>query len=194
LILSQDAGRLVTVTSGGHPRIGLYPFLYDGATVELHLVRGDRQVTDLRYNPRCLFEVDDVLAFVPSYFEDESDGTKADLYYQIVVLEGKATVVDDPSAVAGHLLNLLRRYQPEERYRSVTTDDPLYTEGIARLALVRIVVDNLLSKFKLGQQNPESARHRILEGLRSTGRPGDDRAAEVVARTLCPLSVDKAGD
>ena len=192
LILSQPAGRLATVTPAGHPRIGLYPFLYDGATVEVHLVRGDRQVNDLRHNPRCLFEVDDVFTFVPSHFEDERNGMHADLYYKVVVLEGNATVVDDRSAVAGHLANLLRRYQPEGRYQDVTADDPLYAEGIARLVLVRIAVDERIAKFKLGQQNSESARRRILEGLRSAGRSGSDRAGDVVARML-RSSADEAG-
>lgn len=38
---AQALGRLVTIGDDGVPHIGLYPFVYDGDPVDLHLVRRD---------------------------------------------------------------------------------------------------------------------------------------------------------
>src|SRR5688572_13537717 len=55
-VTRQDLGRLVTVSAEGQPHIGLYPFVFLGDTVELHLQRADEQLADLRTNSLCAFE------------------------------------------------------------------------------------------------------------------------------------------
>src|SRR3989449_9975556 len=55
-VRSQELGRLVTVAPDGTPHLGLYPFTYDGAAFEIHLVRSDEQIADLGVRPRCMFE------------------------------------------------------------------------------------------------------------------------------------------
>jgi nitroimidazol reductase NimA-like FMN-containing flavoprotein (pyridoxamine 5'-phosphate oxidase superfamily) len=76
---AQRMGRLVTANAEGCPHIGLYPFVTVGETVELHLVKGDAQVADIRQNAKVAFEVDEVLEFVPSYFEHPESGQRADI-------------------------------------------------------------------------------------------------------------------
>src|SRR5215813_6266426 len=68
LVDAQELGRLVTVGADGTPHIGLYPFVRDGETVDLHLVRADEQIADLRERSTCVFELDDVLGVIPSYW------------------------------------------------------------------------------------------------------------------------------
>jgi len=64
---SQELGRLITVGADGTPHVGLYPFVRDGGAVDLHLVQADEQIADLDARPRCVFEVDEALAVIPSY-------------------------------------------------------------------------------------------------------------------------------
>jgi nitroimidazol reductase NimA-like FMN-containing flavoprotein (pyridoxamine 5'-phosphate oxidase superfamily) len=45
---TQAMGRLVTVGEDGMPHIGLYNFVYEGDALELHLVRADEQIADLK--------------------------------------------------------------------------------------------------------------------------------------------------
>ena len=40
-VRERELGRLVTVSADGSPHIGLYPFLYRGTTIEMHLNRAD---------------------------------------------------------------------------------------------------------------------------------------------------------
>jgi nitroimidazol reductase NimA-like FMN-containing flavoprotein (pyridoxamine 5'-phosphate oxidase superfamily) len=62
----REMGRLVTVTAEGLAHIGLYPFTYEGNTIEVHLNQKDEQIADLKTCPRCIFEVDEVLGVIPS--------------------------------------------------------------------------------------------------------------------------------
>ena len=165
-IAAQRLGRLVTVSAEGRPHIGLYPFVTVGDAVELHLVKGDAQVTDIRQNAHVVFEVDEVLSFVPSYFEHPESGQKADHYYRTVIVEGEARLDLEPTAVADHLNRLIERYQPERGYRPVTATDPMYAPGVMRLAMIHIEPTRVWGKFKMGQQLTEEDRARVAKAIR----------------------------
>ena len=68
VVQSQELARLITVGDDSFPHVGLYPFVYDGKTLDLHLVRSDEQIKDLKSRPRCVLEVDEILAVIPSYW------------------------------------------------------------------------------------------------------------------------------
>jgi predicted FMN-binding regulatory protein PaiB len=184
LIANQTAGRLITVGADGTPHVGVFPFLRRDGRIELHLAEGDEQLTDLRRGSSCVFEVGDVLAYVPSYWEDEHNASGADIYHRTVVVEGVAELVADADVVAEHLRNLLSRYQPEGRYVAVDAANEMYARMLRRLTLVRLTIGRLRSKFKLGQQRPVDMRQRIIAELRQRNRPADLTAAEAVSRTL----------
>ena len=54
VVQSQELARLITVGDDAIPHVGLYPFVYDGKTLDLHLVRSDEQIRDLKSRPRCV--------------------------------------------------------------------------------------------------------------------------------------------
>lgn len=168
-VATQTLGRLVTANASGGPHIGLYPYVTDGTAVEVHLVKNDAQIGDLRQNPQVVFEVDEVLTFVPSYLEHPESAQAADHYYRAVIMEGEARVSTDPAAIADHLGRLVARYQPERGYRAVTVDDPMYAPALARLAMVRIQPVRVWAKFKIGQQVPAEHRDQVARGLRARG-------------------------
>lgn len=184
LIANHIAGRLITVGDDGTPHVGVFPFLYRAGCIEVHLAEGDEQLADLRRGAACVFEVGDVLAYVPSYWEDEHNASGADIYHRTVVIEGAAELVTTPDAVAEHLRNLLSRYQPEGRYVAVDPDNEMYARMLRRLTLIRLTIGRARSKFKLGQQRPVEMRQRIIAELRQRNRPADQAAAEAVSRTL----------
>jgi len=183
-VRSREMGRLVTVGGDGTPHIGLYPFVYDGETIEIHLVRRDEQMTDLRARPRCLFEVDEVLAVIPSYWVHPESAVTATAYHRTVIFECVATVSDDAAVLAEQQMRLLGRYQPEGGFRPVTADDPLYRGAIDHIAAVRLAITVRRAKFKLGQNRPLDVRGRIVEELRKRGRPTDGQAADAVTWTI----------
>ncbi len=183
-VRSQDMGRLVTVDGEGTPHIGLYPFAYDGDAIEIHLVRTDEQIGDLRARPRCLFEVDEVLGVIPSYWVDPENAIMATAYHRTVIFDCEATVSEDAATLAEQQTRLLGRYQPEGGFRRVAPDDPLYRGAIAHIAAVRLDIRARRLKFKLGQNRPRDTRAKIVEELRKRGRPNDQRAADALQWTI----------
>jgi uncharacterized protein len=181
---AQELGRLITVGADGIPHVGLYPFVRSAATVDLHVVREDEVAVDLRARPRCVFEVDEPLGVIPSYWVHSEYGGSATAYHRTVIFECTATVVDDPAAVAAQQQRLMARYQPEGGFRAIDPDDPLYRGALRQLAAVRLSVGRVRTKFKLGQNRPPETRQKIVQFLRERGRPNDARAAEALESTL----------
>jgi predicted FMN-binding regulatory protein PaiB len=170
-VAGQRMGRLVTVSAEGCPHIGLYPFVTVGDAIELHLVKGDAQVSDMRQNAKVAFEVDEILSFVPSYFEHPESAQAADHYYRTVMFEGDAQIANEPNAVADHLNRLVARYQPERGYRPVSASDPMYAPAIPRLVTIRIEPTRVWGKFKLGQQLSAEDRAKVARAIQLRDGP-----------------------
>jgi predicted FMN-binding regulatory protein PaiB len=183
LLAEATLGRLITVSPEGRPHLGLFPFLHGGSSVEVHLAKGDEQLDDLAALPLCLFEVDELLATIPSYWEDPQRATFADAYYRAVLLDTTATLDDGREPLAEHLAALLRRYQPDGGYAPIDEAPALYAAPMGRLVLVRLQATRTRVKFKLGQQQPQASRRLIAERLRARGRELDLRTAAAVERT-----------
>jgi uncharacterized protein len=193
-VAGQELGRLVSVGADGTPHLGLYPFVYADGAFDLHLVRDDELVGDLEARPRCLFEIDEVLGVIPSYWVHSEFAGSATAYHRTVIFECTATVTADPAAVAAQQVRLLGRYQPEGGFRPVDAGDPLYRAALAKLAAVRLDVVRCRPKFKLGQNRPAETRRRVIAELRRRGRPGDARAADALEWTLAPRDTAPAGE
>lgn len=184
LVQSQELARLITVGDDGMPHIGLYPFVYDGKTIDLHLVRSDEQITDLKARRRCALEVDEVLGVIPSYWVSSEYAGAATAYHRTVIFECEARLVEEPRAVAAQQQRLLARYQPEGGYRPLDPESPLYRGALAQLAAVTLEITRWRAKFKLGQNRPVEARRQVIAELRKRGRPNDGRAADALQWTI----------
>jgi hypothetical protein len=183
-VAAQELGRLLTVGADGTPHVGLYPFVREGEAIDLHLVREDELAVDLAARPRCVFEVDEILGVIPSYWVHAEYGGSATAYHRTVIFECQATVLEDPAAVAAQQVRLLARYQPEGGFRALDPEDPLYRGALRQLAAVRLRVQATRVKFKLAQNRPPEVRRRVIAELRKRGRPADARAADALEWTL----------
>ncbi len=185
-VRAQEMGRLVTVGADGTPHVGLYPFVYDGNAVEIHIVRADEQVADLRARPRAVFEVDDVLGVIPSYWLHAENAAVATAYHRTVILEGDGVVSEDGDVIVAQQRRLMAKHQPEGRFRPLDPRDPMYAGMIAKLAAVTVRITARRVKWKLGQNRPPEARRTVIAALRKRGRPNDERAAAALEWTLAP--------
>src|SRR5439155_26973357 len=140
--------------------------VYDAKTIDLHLVRADEQIKDLKARPRCVLEVDEILAVIPSYWVSREYAGAATAYQRTVIFECEARVVEDSAAVAAQQQRLLARYQPEGGFKPLDPADPLYQGALAQLAAVRREIVRRRTKLKLGQNRPAQAPRRDIEELR----------------------------
>jgi predicted FMN-binding regulatory protein PaiB len=183
-VRGRELGRLVTVGADGVPHVGLYPFVYAGDAVEMHLHRKDEQLADLRASARCAFELDEVLGTIPSYWIHPEDAVMATAYHRTVVLECEATVSEDVAVIAAQQTRIMARYQPEGRFRQVADGEPMYRGALSAIAALRLEVRRRRVKFKLGQNRPPEVRAKVAGELRRRGRPNDARAADALQWTI----------
>jgi len=179
-----ELGRLVTVSTEGAPHVGLYPFVYEGDGIEIHLHRKDEQLADLRASARCAFEVDEVLGTIPSYWIDPEDAVMATAYHRTVLFDCHANVSDDASVLAAQQARIMARYQPEGGFRPIAPEDPLYRAAIGTIAAVRLEIRGRRAKWKIGQNRPPEVRAKVVAELRRRGRATDARAADALQWTI----------
>jgi uncharacterized protein len=184
LVNGMELGRLITVSPDGLPHVGLYPFVYFTEYIEIHLHVDDEQLVDLATNARCVFEVDEVLADIPSYWVHPENAGMATAYHETVIFECAATTSADGAALAEQQGRLMARYQPEGGFREVSVDDPMYKGMLGVLVAIRLDIVSCKAKFKIGQNRPPEVRASIVSKLRERGRPRDGLAAAALQRTL----------
>ncbi len=183
-VKGQQLGRLVTADASGQPHIGLYPFLFLGQSIEMHLHRNDEQLADLAANARCVFEVDEVLGSIPSHWIHPANAMFATAYHRVVIFECEALVSDDPEVLAAQQQRLMQFYQPDGGHTPVSTEHAMSRGPFREIRALTLTVRARKVKWKLGQnRKPEQLQHVIAE-LRKRGRPTDPAAADALQWSL----------
>ncbi|HET9862652.1 MAG TPA: FMN-binding negative transcriptional regulator [Steroidobacteraceae bacterium] len=183
-IAGQQLGRLVTAGADGQPHLGLYPFMFLGDRIEMHLHRKDEQLADLAANPQCVFEVDEVLGSIPSHWVHASNAMFATAYHRAVIFECEATVSDDPRVLAAQQQRLMQHHQPEGGHAAVTADHAMYRGAFREIRALTLAVRARKVKWKLGQNRDPEQLRRVIEELRRRARPTDAAAADALQWSL----------
>jgi transcriptional regulator len=183
-VSKQELCRLVTVSAAGQPHIGLYPFLFLGDNIEIHLHRADEQLADLRTNPQCALEVDEIHGTIPSHWIHASNAMFATAYHRTVIFECVAEVSEDPEVLAAQQQRLMAHYQPDGGYQPVTADLAMYRGPFKEIAALTLRVRERKVKWKLAQNRDRATREKIVAELRKRGGPTDAGAADALQWTL----------
>jgi predicted FMN-binding regulatory protein PaiB len=183
-VTEQQLGRLITASSSGQPHIGLYPFQFLGSTIEMHLNRQDEQLADLRANPKCAFEVDEMLGTIPSYWIHPSNAAFATAYYRVVIFECDSAISEDPQTIAEQQQRLMQHYQPDGGYEALNAQHAMYQGSLNMIAAMTLTIRECKVKWKLAQNRDRETRLKIIQQLRDRGQATDLRAAEALHWTL----------
>ena len=183
-VTSQELGRLVTVSPSGQPHIGLYPFLFLGATLEIHLHRDDEQLADLRANKKCAFEVDEIHGTIPSHWVHPTNAMFATAYHRTVIFECDADISEDHAVLAAQQQRLMDHYQPDGGFKPVSAEHAMYRGPFNQIAALTLTVRERKVKWKLAQNRTREQREDLITKLRQRGRPTDAGAADALQWTL----------
>jgi predicted FMN-binding regulatory protein PaiB len=183
-VTSQQLGRLVTASAQGQPHIGLYPFLFLGPTLEIHLHRSDEQLADLRANPKCAFEVDEIHGTIPSHWVHPANAMFATAYHRTVIFECDAVVSEDPDVLGAQQQRLMQRYQPDGGFKPVSAEHAMYRGAFNQIAALTLTVRERKVKWKLAQNRDRDTREKLISELRNRGRTTDAAAADALQWTL----------
>ncbi|GBF23860.1 hypothetical protein MnTg01_00191 [archaeon MnTg01] len=166
----EHVGRIASIDENGYPQIIPMNFVFLGDAIYMHSHTKGEKLENVTRNEKVGFEVDKELEFLPSYFEDPKDASLADTLYISVVIKGKGEIVKDRNEKTNALNGLIKKYQPEGKYESISPE----MEVLDEVAIIKITPDSMRGKYKIGQNLQAGARmelaKKILERNSSTAK------------------------
>ena len=143
----EDTGRISSIDEQGFPQIIPMNFVFLNDSVYMHShIRGEK-IENIKRNSKVGFEVDRNLEFLPSYFSDPEDASLADTLYISVVIKGEALLVENNEEKVLALNGLMKKYQPEGRYKPMDKD----MDVLDATAVIKIIPEEMNGKYKIGQ-------------------------------------------
>ena len=183
-VSKQELGHFVTVSTEGQPHIGLYPFLFLGDTIEIHLHRSDEQLKDLLANKKCTFEVDEMHGTIPSNWIHPTNAMFATAYHRTVIFECEAAISEDGEVLAAQQQRLMQHYQPDGGHTPVTTEHAMYRGAFKEIRALTLDVRARKVKWKLGQNRKPEQLQKVIDELHRRGRPTDAAAAAALSWSM----------
>lgn len=199
--------RVASTTPDGTPVLRtVHGVVVDGALAFHGAPAGEK--TEL-IGREAVVSAEEIVAEIPSYFVDPERACPATTYYLSAQVHGRLEKVDDPATKALVLRKLMSKFQPEGGHVAIDEEHPLYKNAIRGIMVVRVSLERLDGKAKLGQNRRAEEITKILELLWKRGSPGDPRAIDLVlhanpaarapdfleapdgARLLCALGTDR---
>lgn len=143
----ESTGRISSIDKEGFPQIIPMNFVFLDNSVYMHShIRGEK-IENIKRNSKVGFEVDRNLEFLPSYFSDPEDASLADTLYISVVIKGEALLVENNEEKVLALNGLMKKYQPEGRYKPMDKD----MDVLDATAVIKIIPKEMNGKYKIGQ-------------------------------------------
>ena len=178
LLLRAPVVHVASTTVDGDPILRtVHGVVVDGA-LAFHGAPAGEKTEALGRN--AVISAEEMVAEIPSYFVDPERACPATTYYLSAQVHGRLEQVDDPQAKARVLRALMAKFQPEGGHVPIDEDHPLYRNAVRGILIVRVSLEQLDGKGKLGQNRKPEELAKILELLWSRGRPGDPRTIDLV--------------
>jgi ribosomal protein S18 acetylase RimI-like enzyme len=155
--------------------------------------------------------VEEQVASVPSWFIDAERGCPAATFYRSAQIHGRIALVTAPAEKARCLQAFMEKYQPEGRHAKVEPGG-LYDADLQGTMVLRVGIERVDGKDKLGQNRRPAELVRIVEQLWARGGPRDAAAVDAIleanpavepppflasaqgVRLVCAMGAESAGD
>lgn len=156
----ERVGRVASIDEQGYPQIIPMNFVYvkndlidtqsdnkNIGAVYMHSHPIGEKIENIKRNSKVGFEVDSYVCFLPSYYFHPTDASQADTLYISVVIKGNAAIVQDPDEKANALNALMKKYQKEGGYESLSSN----MGSVREVTVLKVVPDQIRGKYKIGQ-------------------------------------------
>ena len=183
----EKVGRVASIDEQGYPQIIPMNFVYvrndfidtqssneDTGAIYMHSFPKGEKIENIKRNPRVGFEVDSYICFLPSYYFHPTDASQADTLYISVIIKGNASIVQNRDEKANALNALMRKYQKEGGYESLSPD----MGSVREVSVLKIVPDQIRGKYKIGQHWISKYRLKMAENI--IQREGEYNARKIL--------------
>ena len=183
----ERVGRVASIDEQGYPQIIPMNFVYvkndlidtqsdnkNIGAVYMHSHPIGEKIENIKRNSKVGFEVDSYVCFLPSYYFHPTDASQADTLYISVVIKGNAAIVQDPDEKANALNALMKKYQKEGGYESLSSD----MGSVREVTVLKVVPDQIRGKYKIGQH--WIPRYRLKMARNIIQREAEDDASKIL--------------
>jgi uncharacterized protein len=156
----EKVGRVASIDEQGYPQIIPMNFVYvkndmidtlssnkNIGAVYMHSHPFGEKIENIKRNSKVGFEVDSYVSFLPSYYFHPTDASQADTLYVSVVIKGNASIVQNKDEKANALNALMKKYQKEGGYESLSSN----MVSVREVTVLKVVPDQIRGKYKIGQ-------------------------------------------
>jgi uncharacterized protein len=156
----EKVGRIASIDEQGYPQIIPMNFVYvkndmidtlssnkNIGAVYMHSHPFGEKIENIKRYPKVGFEVDSYVCFLPSYYFHPTDASQADTLYVSVVIKGNASIVQNKDEKANALNALMKKYQKEGGYESLSSN----MVSVREVTVLKVVPDQIRGKYKIGQ-------------------------------------------
>ena len=153
-------GRVASIDEQGYPQIIPMNFVYvkndmidtlssnkNIGAVYMHSHPFGEKIENIKRYSKVGFEVDSYVCFLPSYYFHPTDASQADTLYVSVVIKGNASIVQNKDEKAEALNALMKKYQKEGGYESLSSN----MVSVREVTVLKVVPDQIRGKYKIGQ-------------------------------------------
>ena len=183
----ERVGRVASIDEQGYPQIIPMNFVYvkkdfidtqsdnkNIGAVYMHSHPIGEKIENIKRNSKVGFEVDSYVCFLPSYYFHPTDASQADTLYISVVIKGNAAIVQDPDEKANALNALMKKYQKEGGYESLSSK----MGSVREVTVLKVVPDQIRGKYKIGQH--WIPRYRLKMASNIIQREAEDDANKIL--------------
>jgi nitroimidazol reductase NimA-like FMN-containing flavoprotein (pyridoxamine 5'-phosphate oxidase superfamily) len=183
----ERVGRVASIDEQGYPQIIPMNFVYvkndlidtqsdnkNIGAVYMHSHPIGEKIENIKRNSKVGFEVDSYVCFLPSYYFHPTDASQADTLYISVVIKGNAAIVQDPDEKANALNALMKKYQKEGGYESLSSN----MGSVREVTVLKVVPYQIRGKYKIGQH--WIPRYRLKMARNIIQREAEDDASKIL--------------
>ena len=172
----EHVGRVASIDKNGFPQIIPMNFVFLNDAIYMHShVKGEK-LENISRNNKVGFEADRELEFLPSYFDDPHNAALADTLYISVVIKGVGTFVDDKEEKTLALNGLMKKYQPEGKYDSMTPD----MRAVDAVSIIKIIPQIMHGKYKIGQHMNPADRMDLAQKILKRNTPSARQTLKIM--------------
>jgi uncharacterized protein len=183
----EKVGRVASIDEQGYPQIIPMNFVYvkniiidtqssneNIGAVYMHSHPFGEKIENIKRNSKVGFEVDSYVCFLPSYYFHPTDASQADTLYISVVIKGNASIVQNKDEKANALNALMKKYQKEGGYESLSSN----MASVREVTVLKVVPDQIRGKYKIGQH--WIPRYRLKMARNIIQREGENDSRRIL--------------
>jgi len=177
-VLSEsESGCVAMVDVDGGPYATEVNLLWFEGNLWFHSGLAGNKIQCLKQNPEVFISVVVPSSFVPSYATDAEKPCNATQFFRSVHIKGCARFITDMDTKIRVMEGFMAKMQPEGGHRPMKD----FGKALAGTALVQITPENIVGKFKFGQNLSAEKRAGLIKTLESSSDPRSQEALKWIS-------------